>query len=200
MNKKTLPWIIVVILAVLLPIAWYLLSPIWRVVELDEMSPLDQASETSVPASAADSPSGMMVKDEMDTMDAERMAEFKAQTDAMKGEVMVKTEVMPSTPRIVAQAPFQPRAHDVKGRAILIESSGKKILRFEDFETINGPDLRIYLSADLGTDDFVDIGTIRATKGDVNYELDESIDTAKYRNVLVWCEDFSILFSYASLQ
>jgi hypothetical protein len=199
MNKKNLSWVIV-ILVVVLPIAWYILSPIWRVVEVDEVSPLDQGGGASLSAATAGAPAGMMIKDTMNTMDAARLAEFKAQTDAMKGDVMVKTEVMPSTPQIIAQAPFQPRAHDVKGRAVLIESSGKKLLRFEDFETVNGPDLRIYLSTDLGTDDFVDLGPIRATKGNVNYELDASIDTSKYRNVLVWCQDFSILFSYASLQ
>ena len=89
--------------------------------------------------------------------------------------------------------------HEVEGKAILIETDGEKILRFEDFDTINGPDLRIYLSSDLGDDDFVELGKIKATKGNVNYEVPGDVDISKYKYVLVWCKPFKVLFSYAEL-
>ena len=93
-----------------------------------------------------------------------------------------------------------PRAHEVAGKALLISSGGGKILRFEDFETVNGPNLHIYLSTDLGDDDYIDLGEIRATKGNVNYEIDPAIDIQKYNKVLVWCVPFRVLFSYAELK
>ena len=99
----------------------------------------------------------------------------------------------------ISQGTFQPKAHDVQGKALLIEQDGKKIIRFEDFETINGPDLRIYLAADLEAEDYIDLGPIRATKGNINYEIDSSIDTTKYNKLLVWCRAFSVLFSFAIL-
>lgn len=105
-----------------------------------------------------------------------------------------------SSPRILAQGNFIPSAHDVQGKALLIESEGKKIVRFEDFETINGPDVRIYLSADLKAKDYVELSKIKATKGNVNYDVPVEVDTTKYNKVLVWCQDFSVLFSYAELQ
>jgi len=108
---------------------------------------------------------------------------------------------MPSgAAQIIAQGAFKPRAHDVAGIAKLIKHDGKTVLRFEDFETINGPKLHIYLASDLDAKDFVDLGPIRATKGNVNYDLDPSIDTDKYNKVFVWCVPFRVAFSYAELQ
>ena len=190
-KKVTLGVIAIVIVAV----AYYLLSPIWRVKQADEPSPL-----AGQPPTLNLEPPTSEVKDALTTMDAETKAEFMKQMEMMKDVVMEKMEAMPaSSPRLLAQGVFHPRAHEVAGRALLIEADGKKTVRFEDFETINGPDLRIYLSADLSNDDFIDLGPIRATKGNVNYELLAGVDTAKYNNVLIWCRAFRVLFSYAEL-
>jgi hypothetical protein len=104
-----------------------------------------------------------------------------------------------SQAELLSTADFIPSAHEVEGKALLIEQNGKKILRFENFETINGPNLHIYLASDLNDDDFIDLGEIKATSGNVNYEIPNNIDTDKYDKVLVWCVPFKILFSYADL-
>ena len=93
-----------------------------------------------------------------------------------------------------------PSAHDVSGKASIIESEGKKVLRFEDLDTINGPDLYIYLATDSSASDFVNLGKIKATKGNVNYEIPLGTDLEKYDTVLIWCKQFSVLFSYAELK
>lgn len=174
-------WIFVIIILVIgIPFAYYTISPIFRVLEKDEASPL-------------------VVKDAMDSMDAKTKAEFDKQVGAMKDKVTVMSDVMPSAAKVLAQGEFKPRAHDVEGKALLIEKDGKKIVRFEDFETINGPDLRIYLSSDLSNDDFIELSKIKATKGNVNYEIPDGVDTSKYNKVLVWCKAFGVLFSYAVL-
>ena len=92
------------------------------------------------------------------------------------------------------------RAHEVKGKVLLIQDNGKQILRFENFETINGPDLRIYLSSVLGVDGAVDLGPILATQGNVNYTVPTAVDVSKYKYALIWCRAFHVLFSYAQLQ
>ena len=103
--------------------------------------------------------------------------------------------------QIIAQGEFIENAHEVEGNALLIDNQGgNKILRFEDFETINGPDLHIYLSSNLDNSDFIDLGEIKATKGSVNYEIPSGTDTEKYNKVLVWCVPFRVLFSYAELK
>ena len=176
MVKK---WFITIAAIIVLVIAWYLISPAFRTVELQETSPI--------------------VNDALDTMTTEQKAEFDQAVEASQSETKEMEEVMPQTATILSQGTFEPRAHEVEGSAVLIQSDGEKILRFEDFDTINGPRLHVYLSTDLGTDDFIDLGPLKATKGNFNYELDPSIDTSKYNKVLVWCVPFSVLFSYAEI-
>jgi hypothetical protein len=161
-----------------LPIAWYLISPLFRVIQVDEEFP------TSTPAN---------------TLDPQKQSSFDQAMNAAKDKVMNKSEVPPARARVIAQGAFTPHSHDVKGRALLLQHGHLTTLRFEDFETVNGPDLRIYLSRDLNNRDYIDLGQMKATKGNVNYALPDDIDFARYNTVLVWCEDFSVLFSYAKL-
>lgn len=156
--------------------------------ELHEDSPLGPAPITPV-----------IVKDNLETMEEVKKQEFIKQVEEMRDTVMEKTESMPLRATLIAQGDFTPRFHDVEGTALLIKENERRIVRFENFKTDNGPQLRIYLSSDLSNDDFVDLGSIKATKGNVNYDIPEGTDTNKYRYVLVWCKPFGILFSYAKL-
>lgn len=139
------------------------------------------------------------IKDALDMMDEEQMSEFMREVEAMKGTVMERVEVMPAKAALLARGDFIPRFHSVEGRVLLIQNNDQQIVRFEDFQTDNGPQLHIYLSTNLGNDDFVDLGPIKATKGNVNYTVPAGTDTNKYRNALVWCKPFGVLFSYAEL-
>lgn len=141
-----------------------------------------------------------LIKDNLDAMSEEAKQEFMAEVEAMKDVVVEKSETMPLKTQIVARGDFIRRIHGVVGTALLIDDGSQKIVRFEDFETDNGPQLHIYLSADLGTSDFVDLGPIKATKGNINYFVPVGTDTQKYRYILVWCKPFGILFSYAELK
>lgn len=144
----------------------------------------------------------LIFNDMFDKMNADEMKAFQTAVEESGREVKEMSEQMPEVPqvKILSQGDFMPRAHDVMGVAKVIEGGGKNILRFEDFETINGPNLHIYLSSDLGGDDYIDLGEIRATKGNVNYELPDGVDLKKYNKVLVWCVPFRVLFSFAELK
>jgi hypothetical protein len=176
-------WLIVV-LVVGVPVAWSLLSPLWRDVAIDERSPLEAVE----------------VLDALDTMDAATKQKFEQEVAAMEGKALLMKESMPVAAQLLAVGQFEPRAHEVAGRALLIQDGEQTIVRFEDFETINGPNLHIYLSADLSGSDYIDLGPIRATQGNVNYIVPAGIDPEKYNKVLVWCVPFRVLFSYAQLQ
>ena len=180
MKKWALIVLIVIVVGAFL--AWYLISPAFKVVELEEEFP--------------------QIDDAMDTMDAATKAEFEQEVEeANKPEMMATmADEMPAAASITSQGDFKPRAHEVEGKAFLITQDGKKILRFEDFDTINGPNLHVYLSSELGVKDSFDLGKLKATRGAFNYELDPSIDTDKYNKVLVWCVPFRVLFSYAELK
>ncbi len=91
-------------------------------------------------------------------------------------------------------------AHPASGTVSILKGEDETILRYENFKTINGPDLRVYLSTDLEATEFVDLGVLKATEGNVNYSIPAGTDLQKYRYALVWCEDFSVLFNSADLQ
>lgn len=167
----------------------YVLYILKSEVTLNEPSPLDVLNTSKTPEA----------KDAFDSMSKEEKEQFMSEVEAMRDVVVEKDESMPETAAVLAQGDFKPRFHSVEGHALLIAQGDKKILRFEDFKTDNGPNLHIYLSSDLGNDDFVDLDEIRATQGSVNYEVPSSVDIARYRYVLVWCVPFGILFSYAEL-
>ena len=100
----------------------------------------------------------------------------------------------------VASGVFVPASYGVAGNVSLVDIGGAQyVLFFSDFETVNGPDLHIYLSTDTSLDDAIDLGSLTATRGDVAYLLDSSLDVSRYTHVLVWCKPFSVLFSYAVL-
>ena len=126
--------------------------------------------------------------------------EMDAAMEDMKDKIIEMDENIDSKANLIAEGHFKEKAHHVDGKAFLIEEDGKKIVRLEDFDTINGPALYIYLSSGLGDDDFVDLGPIKATKGNINYEVPAGTNTDKYNKVLVWCRPFRVLFSYAELK
>lgn len=89
--------------------------------------------------------------------------------------------------------------HPASGTVKIIEGEGKRFLRYENFKTINGPDLYVYLAKSPDAKEFVDLGVIRATEGNVNYEIPENIDPREYPYALVWCRAFGVLFNSAKL-
>ena len=114
------------------------------------------------------------------------------------------------TPEVVTlvQGTFLDRSHPTSGRAfVLNDGTEQRFLRFEDFETDNGPDLNVYLSAaapdapaDQLDDDVVDLGDLKGNVGPQNYELPADVDLDHYRTVVIWCVRFSVAFGAAELQ
>ncbi|UCH88137.1 MAG: DM13 domain-containing protein [Thermoplasmata archaeon] len=100
---------------------------------------------------------------------------------------------------VILNGTFQSLDHHVEGSTLLIKSDDNYILRFEDFESDTGPDIFIYLSADLNAEDYIDLGKIKAYKGNINYDVPSDTDFEKYNKVLVWCEPFEVVFGYAEL-
>jgi len=149
--KKSLKIILIVLAVIVLAAAYYLISPLFRVVEMNEESPIESD---------------------------------------LRGEIVAN---------ILYESGFIPANHDVAGKVLVIDDGDSRILRFEDFDTVNGPDLFIYLATDNSAEDYVNLGRIKATKGNVNYDIPANVDLEKYDTVLVWCRAFRVLFSYAEL-
>ena len=73
------------------------------------------------------------------------------------------------------------------------------ILNLEDFKTTNGPDLYVYLATDDRATEFVDLGKLKTSNGNQDYEIPENVDLSKYDKILIWCKAFSVLFGSAEL-
>jgi hypothetical protein len=114
-----------------------------------------------------------------------------------------------SDPAALAEGQFISLEHDSRGTAQILETAdGRRFLRFEEFETSNGPDLLVYLSSKTpsGTDDwhgydqdFVDLGPLKGNVGDQNYEIPGEVDLDRYSTAVVWCRRFEVGFAAAAL-
>ncbi len=97
---------------------------------------------------------------------------------------------------------FVGRAHPTSGNALVLgDGTGQRFVRFEEFETDNGPDLNVYLvnSSASGIEDFVDLGDLKGNIGDQNYQIPADTDLDVYDTVLIWCVRFSSPFGEATL-
>ena len=98
----------------------------------------------------------------------------------------------------------------------LYESSGmvtiylfpddRKLLRIEDLNVVNGPNLVVALLtnpdpiaiADLGRD-YQDLGPLRATTGNLNYEIPDELNINRYRSVVIYEQQYGIVFAEAKI-
>lgn len=90
-------------------------------------------------------------------------------------------------------------AHPASGTVRIVSADGKAYVRYENFKTINGPDIFVYLAKDLDAKDFVNLGQVKATEGDINYEIPAGVDPREYPYVLTWCKAFGVLFNSAKV-
>jgi hypothetical protein len=87
---------------------------------------------------------------------------------------------------------------------IFRNSDGSLVLRFEDFDIENGPDLEVYLVP--GPDQIslpegsIHLGALEGNVGDQTYELPAGTELASGAyTALVWCEAFSVEFVGATI-
>lgn len=101
---------------------------------------------------------------------------------------------------LLASSSFSNGSHTTSGNVKFYSKNGVNSLVFENFSTESGPDLRVYLSTSLGNNDYREAGKLKAISGNFYYNIDTAIHIDVYKNVLIWCEDFSVLFGKSQLQ
>jgi hypothetical protein len=92
--------------------------------------------------------------------------------------------------------------HFGRGTARLIETAPESFtVRLESFEVRNGPDLYVYLSPDPAgyVDGAVELGRLKADRGNQNYEVPAGTDVTGPASVVIWCKQFSVVFATAPL-
>jgi hypothetical protein len=190
--------IFVIFIIIVLGVGWYLLSPFFIDKTVDEAFP-----EVSVPLV-------IPTEEEMLEMSDEELEKIKTEImdTAAEEPDKVMEEPMPE-PKKISQGLFSgaDAFHLGSGSAGIYElADGSKVLRFENFSVVNGPDLRVLLAEHpnpVNRDDvqvgYIELAKLKGNKGNQNYGISNDIDVEKYKSVVIYCKPFHVLFSTASL-
>jgi|SRR5919106_2244775 hypothetical protein len=112
-----------------------------------------------------------------------------------------------SGPTVLARGKWHSLEHATSGRVKILElGDGRRVLRFENLSTSNGPDLRVYLSEIPESDDwyaygvrFIDLGDMKGNLGNQNYRIPKGADLSKIESAVIWCRRFEVGFAVAGL-
>ena len=101
-------------------------------------------------------------------------------------------------------------SHQGSGQVVVYEQpDGSQVLRFENLDVTNGPDLHVILSpvgtvsgrADVMADGYVDLGELKGNRGDQNYDVPSEVDLSSGEwTVVIYCQPFHVVFATAALQ
>ena len=206
MNKSLLVIIAVIIVGAA---SVFAVSPYFTESTVDEALPTGAIMQPKMEDKDA-----MMIKDdstvmeEKAMMEEETMMEDKMMDETMEKESMIDEDsMMDETIEelvVVSYAGTFTGAgdgiHDAQGDVYTIPlEDGSNVLRLENFQSTNGPDLFVYLSTDENASEFINLGALKANNGNQNYEIPDDTDLEKYNKVLIWCKSFSVLFGSAEL-
>ncbi len=114
-----------------------------------------------------------------------------------------------AAPVALASGTFHGVAHPTHGTATVYQLPGAgRVLRLTNFQTSNGPDVRVFLIKAADASDeaavtgagYVEVGHLRGSRGDQNYPLPPGLDLSQYHAVTIWCKRFRVNFATAPLK
>ncbi len=201
-NHKPLTAIVAAIIIIPgLALAWWLGSPLF----------IDRTVDEDFPALMnAIVPEGMEMAQANATMEA-------AIVRSGENETMVEEEMMEAmgamlAPDAVKVGQFRDADSFQRGSgSATIYDLGTDgfVLRFEDFNVINGPDLRVLLTThpdpmgrgDVHADDvtYVELGKLKGNIGNQNYPIPDDVNVDDQNSVVIYCKPFQVLFAVAPL-
>ena len=194
------PLSVVIAALVVIPgvaVAWWLGSPLF----------IDKTVDEEFPALMnAVMPAGMEMAQAQATMEA-----------AMNDPTEVQEEMMEAmgamlAPEAVKVGQFRDADsfHKGSGDATIYDlGTDGFVLRFEDFNVTNGPDLRVLLTthpdpmgrADVHADDvtYVELGKLKGNIGNQNYLIPGDVNVDDQHSVVIYCKPFQVVFAVAPL-
>lgn len=122
--------------------------------------------------------------------------------------VVNETIAGPADQQVVAMGAFRDAdgVHRGQGVAEILQGAdGSLLLTLTDFEVTNGPDLEVWLtsavdpakSSDVKAATNLPLGQLKGNIGNQSYPIAAGTDLSTYRSVVIWCEQFGVLFSPA---
>ena len=217
--KKTLTTIGVSILAIAgIALAWWLFSPLFISQSVDEAFPVEIPSTgeleemSSEEAEKAINEAVEGIDEEfVESLSPEEAKELEEQIAAVSTMMPdhEMEEKMPETEAewvLVSEGQFQDadNAHRGSGTASIFAQGKERILRFENFNVTNGPDLHVLLVENIagsdhdGIGNYIDLGKLKGNMGSQNYEMATDVDLAQYEGIIIYCMPFHVVFSRAS--
>ncbi len=130
--------------------------------------------------------------------------------DAMT-DAMAQPPAAPPAPVGLKQGEFTDadRFHQGSGQATIYRlPDGSHVLRLENLDVTNGPDLRVILSpspnpqssAEVKGQGYVELDKLKGNRGNQNYPIPAGFDVDPIQSVVIYCKPFRVIFSVASLQ
>ncbi len=183
-------WPLMITAAVIvLPIAWYLASPLFINKTVSEAFPM---------SAGATIPEGMT---------RQQVEDIMARAARVKQEV---TEAMPAgAPTALVHGTFGgvDAFHRGRGTASVYRVGQHLVLRLDPFEVTNGPNLYVYLSGDpaprssaqLVERGAAEVAPLKGNIGAQNYALPATLNLSQYQSVVIYCRMFHHVFSTAKL-
>ena len=144
------------------------------------------------------------VDEALPTVSAPASVASPAASGAPEGQV-------PSEPVTLASGEFISHEHGTAGTVRVLElPDGSRVLRIEDLDTDNGPDLKVWLTDAPVIDgpdgwfvfddgQYADLGSLKGNKGSQNYAIPADVDLAELTSLTIWCDRFNVSFGAAAL-
>jgi len=113
-----------------------------------------------------------------------------------------------TTNALVGKGAFRSLAHPTSGQAEVVKTAdGRAVVQLRDFSTSDGPAVHVWLTdkpqdagdSAFGKDGYIDLGSLKATKGNEVYDVPAGTDVSKYKSVLIWCDRFAVGFGVAPI-
>ncbi|GAA3000790.1 DM13 domain-containing protein [Streptosporangium longisporum] len=200
--------VVLVVGAVAAGVALYLFQP-WRlftVVEVNEALPVaDAPSSPGAPGASASAAPPESAASSRSPAPSASSADGGTDGPTRPAETS-------SAPKSLATGTFVSHEHDTAGTAKVLElPDGRRILRIEDLNTSDGPDLRVWLSDqpvkqgragwfNLDDGKHLELGELKGNRGNANYAIPAGADLDDLKSVTVWCKRFSVSFGAAALR
>ena len=195
MLKRTGIAVGAVVLVIAGAVGWWLLSPLFISETVNEDFPF--SANAQVPES-------------MTPQQVEMVMEGMSMVEQPVEEAMPAMEA-PSGPTAVKTGNFRDADSFHKGSGtatVYMVGEDQHVLRLEDFQVTNGPDLRVLLvnhadpqsRDDVEAGGYTELGSLKGNIGNQNYEIPAGFDISTASSVVIYCRPFHVVFSVAPLQ
>ena len=158
---------------------WWIFYPIFRVIEVNDELPIEitatsqnnqiqdtrfsnlktyEVTETTNDTEEETNSIYENIKENREDIDAQTSSKKESVPENHSIETKTDTEQVSAFKESATTPVVGVGGHNASGSVKIITQGEKQYIRYEDFSTTDGPELRVYLSRDLDAKDYIDLG------------------------------------------